>query len=266
MVWKQPKVSLKFWMRLPVFILWIILSAAYIGNKLNEEEFMRLLVAEDNERLLKTLTRILVKEGYTVDGVSDGDAALDYIKATKYDGMVLDIMMSGSDGLDVLRQARTLGVTAPAMFLTALSDIPKRVEGLDAGADDYLTKPFDTSEFIARVHAMLRRRDSYMPKVISFADTELDCANHQITCNGNTAHLSHKEYQILEIMLRQPGAAVSKETIIEYAWSWDKKADTNVIWVQMTNLRRKIEEIGSHWVIRYARGAGYLIEDGREAD
>ena len=222
---------------------------------------MRLLVAEDNPRLLKTLVRLLENEGYAVDGVADGASALDYIRSCDYDGYVLDILMPGKDGLEVLRTARREGSTCPAMFLTALSDVSKRVEGLEAGADDYLPKPFAAAEFIARVHAMLRRRDSFVPPSLELCGASLDRAAHKLRFDGSEVALGNKEFQILEMLMGQPGTIISIDTIMEHAWSWDSKSDSSVVWVQVSNLRKKMAKVNAPFSIRFERGAGYVFEE-----
>ena len=145
---------------------------------------MRLLVAEDDPKLLKSLTHIFVTNQYIVDGVSDGRTAFDYASSGEYDGLVLDVMMPGMDGITLLKSLRKNGITTPALFLTARTEIDQRIEGLDAGADDYLPKPFATSELLARVRAMLRRKADYVPDVLRFADIELDRAGMVLRCGG----------------------------------------------------------------------------------
>lgn len=222
---------------------------------------MRVLVVEDNERLLKTLMRILMTEGYTVDGVSDGAKALDYIRSCDYDGIVLDIMLPYMDGLEVLRTIRSEGIQSPVMFLTALSDVSKRVEGLEAGADDYLPKPFAANEFVARVHAMLRRRGAFIPQVVSFAGVSLDAMSHKLRYNDREVMLSNKEYQVMEMFLSKPGVIIPIERILSHAWSWDSGADSSVVWVQVSNLRKRIAKIEAPISLKFSRGAGYVLEE-----
>ena len=221
---------------------------------------MRILVAEDNSRLLKTLTRILESEGFTVDGVSDGLQALDYAHSCEYDGIVLDIMMPGKNGLEVLQQLRGEGLTCPTMFLTALGDVPQRVQGLEAGADDYLPKPFAVSEFVARVHAMMRRRATFAPQVISFAGANLNCSSHKLTYGQKEILLSNKEFQILELLMLQPNTIVSISNLLDHAWNWDSHVDSSAVWVQVSNLRKKIAESEAPLTITFKRGSGYILE------
>lgn len=222
---------------------------------------MKLLIAEDNERLLATLVKVLEREGYTVDGVTDGAQALDYLRASDYDGVLLDIMMPELDGLEVLKTARAEGFNCPIMLFSALTEVSQRVGGLDAGADDYLPKPFDMTELTARVRAMLRRRDSFSPQVMSFAGMTLDCSSHKIEYQGAQAMLGGKEFQILEMLMARPGAIIPVERILMQAWNWEKAVDTSVVWVQVSNLRKKINGIKAPVSLRFERGAGYILEE-----
>ena len=221
---------------------------------------MKLLIAEDSQRLLKTLVRVLEREGYTVDGVIDGDSALEYVRNSEYDGILLDIMMPGKDGLEVLKTLRAEGCTCPIMLFSALTEVSQRVDGLDAGADDYLPKPFDLSEFTARVRAMLRRRDSFSPQVMTFAGMSLDCSSHKLEYDGSQAMLGGKEFQIMEMLIARPGAIVPIDRILMQVWNWETEVDTSVVWVQVSNLRKKIGRIGAPVTLRFERGAGYVLE------
>lgn len=221
---------------------------------------MRLLIAEDDPRLLKSLLHIFTSNQYAADGVANGNDALDYARSGEYDGLVFDIMMPGADGLTVLSTLRREGVTTPALFLTARTEVEQRVEGLDAGADDYLPKPFSVQELLARVRAMLRRRDRFTPDVVTLGETTLNRSTCEI-CHGDTRRLlSGKEFQILSMLTEHPGAVVSTEQIITHIWGWDTDVDTSVVWVHISNLRKKLEAIGTPWRIRFIRGAGYVLE------
>ncbi|MGN0038941.1 MAG: response regulator transcription factor [Coriobacteriales bacterium] len=222
---------------------------------------MKLLIAEDNERLLATLVKVLEREGYTVDGVDNGAKALDYLRSTEYDGLLLDIMMPEMDGLEVLKAARAEGFTCPVMLFSALTEVSQRVDGLDAGADDYLPKPFDMTELTARVRAMLRRRDSFSPQVMELAGMTLDCSSHKLEYKGAQAMLGGKEFQIMEMLMARPGAIVPVERILMQAWNWEKAVDTSVVWVQVSNLRKKITGIKAPVTLRFERGAGYILEE-----
>ena len=162
---------------------------------------MRLLIAEDNPKLLKSLLHIFEKNNFVVDGVSNGDEALAYAQTEEYDGLVLDIMMPGMDGITVLQNLRKMNIKTPALFLTARTEVSQRVEGLDAGADDYLPKPFSTPELLARVRAMLRRKDNYVPDILSYGDVILNRSTYQLGYNDEVQSLSGKEYQIMEMLI-----------------------------------------------------------------
>lgn len=221
---------------------------------------MRLLIAEDDPRLLKSLVHIFTSNQYAADGVSNGTDALDYARSGEYDGFVFDIMMPGADGLTVLSTLRREGITTPALFLTARTEVEQRVEGLDAGADDYLPKPFSVQELLARVRAMLRRRDRFVPDVMTLGNTTLNRSTCEIGCGGARQLLSGKEFQILSMLSEHPGAVLSTEQLITHIWGWDTNVDTSVVWVHISNLRRKLEAVGSSWRIRFLRGAGYVLE------
>lgn len=221
---------------------------------------MRLLIAEDDPRLLKTLIHIFESNQFLADGVSNGADALSYARSAEYDGLVLDIMMPGLDGVQVLRQLRASGVTTPALFLTARGEVSQRVEGLDAGADDYLPKPFATSELLARVRAMLRRKDNYMPDLLEFHGVRLNRSTYQIVYGGAAKALSGKEFQIMEMLMQNPGSILSTDRLLMHIWGWDSNVDTSVVWVHVSNLRKKLCAVHAPVEIRFLRGAGYLLE------
>ena len=221
---------------------------------------MRLLVAEDDPRLLKTLTHIFESNKFSVDGVSNGEDALAHGQTVEYDGMILDIMMPGMDGISVLKALRKAGITTPALFLTARSEVSQRVEGLDAGADDYLPKPFSTAELLARVRAMLRRKDNYLPDLLRLGPVTLNRSTYQLAYNGEELNLSGKEFQLLEMLMQTPGTIIPTERFITHLWGWNTNVDTSVIWVHISNLRKKINALHAPLEIRFIRGAGYLLE------
>ena len=222
---------------------------------------MRLLIAEDDPRLLKSLLHIFKVNGYAVDGVENGTDAYDYAAGGEYDGLVLDIMMPGMDGLHVLSHLRAEGVKTPALFLTARAEVSQRVEGLDAGADDYLPKPFSTEELLARVRAMLRRRENFAPELLTFAGATLNCSTFVFSYGGKSETLSGKEFQILEVLMRDPGVIVSADTLLTRVWGYDAEVESGVIWVHISNLRRKMEATGARIAIRFVRGVGYVLEE-----
>lgn len=222
---------------------------------------MRLLVAEDDPRLLKTLTYIFEKNKFIVDSVDNGKDALAYGQSKEYDGLVLDIMMPGCDGIQVLKELREQGITTPTLFLTARTEVFQRVEGLDAGADDYLPKPFATSELLARVRAMLRRKENYTPDLLTFQEVTLNRSTYQLMYGGKEQSLSGKEFQMLEMLMQRPKIVITTEQFMTHIWGWDAAVDTSVVWVHISNLRKKIKTLDAPLEIRFIRNAGYILEE-----
>lgn len=222
---------------------------------------MRLLIAEDDPKLLKSLLHIFQRSKFSADGVSDGAEALVHGRTREYDGLVLDIMMPGLDGLQVLQTLRREGITTPALFLTARTEVSQRVEGLDCGADDYLPKPFSTVELLARVRAMLRRKETYLPDLLTLGAVTLNRSTYQLLYQGRDQALSGKEFQLLEMMMQAPGSIIPTERFITHLWGWDTNVDTSVVWVHISNLRKKIIALGAPLEIRFVRNAGYVLED-----
>lgn len=222
---------------------------------------MRILVAEDDGRLLKSLVHILSMHHFSVDGVDNGADALEYAGSGAYDGLVLDIMMPGLDGLQVLRRLREQGITTPALFLTARTEVSQRVEGLNAGADDYLSKPFSTDELLARVRAMLRRRDFFTPDLLTLGAVSLNRSTYELSCREQTLSLSGKEFQVLELLMEHPRSVLSTDQIITRVWGWDTDVDTSVVWVHISNLRKKLSALSAPVRLRFLRGAGYVLEE-----
>ena len=221
---------------------------------------MRILVAEDDPKLLKSLVYIFENDHYVVDGVGNGKDALDYAMTGEYDGLVLDIMMPGADGLEILKKLRQAGITTPALFLMARTEVYQRVEGLDAGADDYLSKPFSTPELLARVRAMLRRKDNFTPDILTFHDTVLNRSTYELIFEESAQILSGKEFQVMEVLMQKPGVIVPTEEFMTHIWGWNTSVDTSVVWVHISNIRRKIEKIKAPVRIRFIRNAGYVLE------
>lgn len=222
---------------------------------------MKLLIAEDDPRLLKTLMHLFESSKFIVDGVDNGEDALDYALTGEYDGLVLDIMMPGMDGIEVLKELRGKGISTPTLFLTARTEVEQRVEGLDAGADDYLPKPFATTELIARVRAMLRRKDNFTPDLLKTDSLTLNRSTYQAVFGENAVSLSGKEFQLLEMLIQKPGVIVTTEQIMTHIWGWETDVDTSVVWVHISNLRKKLDSIKAPVRIRFQRGAGYVLED-----
>lgn len=222
---------------------------------------MRILIAEDDPKLLKSLIHIFRNNRYITDGVSNGADAFNYAATGEYDGIVMDIMMPEKDGLMVLRELREQNITTPVLLLTARTEIPQRIEGLDAGADDYLPKPFAAAELMARVRAMLRRKSNYTPDILSVGSTVLDRGTLEVSCREKTASLSAREFQILEIMMQNPRVIIPAEQLMTHIWGWDSNVDMGVIWVHISNLRKKIGTINAPITVKFIRNAGYMLEE-----
>ena len=226
---------------------------------------MRVLLAEDEKELNDLVRKTLEDEGYAVDSVFDGDSALEYLSSTPYDIAILDIMMPGRDGIVVLREYRKSGGKAPILILTARDAVEDRVVGLDAGADDYLVKPFMFPELLARIRVLLRRNtSSASSSVLECGDLVMDTSSHAVRRRGRKIDLSAKEYSILEYMMRNQGAVLGRESFRSHIWSWDYDGESNVIDVYIRYLRKKIDDGESMKLIHTIRGAGYMLKDGDE--
>lgn len=221
---------------------------------------MRLLVAEDDPKLLKSLLYLLESNRYLTDGVSNGNDALEYALSGEYDGLILDIMMPGMDGIEVLRELRRRGISTSALFLTAKTEVYQRVEGLDAGADDYLPKPFSTPELLARIRAMLRRKENYSPDLLPFEGLTLNRSTYELTYGGKSVSLSGKEFQIMEMLMERPKIVVTIDQMMSHIWSWNSESDISVVWVHVSNIRKKLASLKVPYEIRFVRNAGYLLE------
>ena len=221
---------------------------------------MRILIAEDDPKLLKSLVHIFEMNHYSVDGVDNGSDAFDLASSGEYDGLILDIMMPGMDGITLLQGLRKEGVKTPALFLSARTETYQRVEGLDAGADDYLPKPFSTDELLARVRAMLRRRDNFTPDLVAFGELVLNRSTYEIVYDGHTRALSGKEFQVMEMLMCNQGVILSPERLITHIWGWNTEVDSSVVYVHISNIRKKLEHMGASVTIKFVRNAGYLLE------
>lgn len=200
---------------------------------------MHILIAEDEVTIAGALKVMLERSKYAVDVVDNGKDALDYIRAAGYDALVLDIRCRGWTAWQSLREARAQGITTPALFLTAKTEIEDRVTGLDAGADDYLPKPFDASEFLARVRALTRRSSAYTPSRLTLGNTALDCGTYQLRTPYVETRLNNKEYQLMELFLRNPRQVFSSEHLIERIWGLDSESEMEVIWTYIGFLREE---------------------------
>ena len=222
---------------------------------------MRLLLAEDEKELSAALTAVLEHNHYSVDAVYDGQDALDYALTENYDGIILDIMMPKKSGLEVLAELRRSNINTPILMLTAKSEVNDRVTGLDTGADDYLTKPFAMSELLARIRAMTRRRSEFSPNVLSMGRITLNRANFELSGEKASYRLGNKEFQMLEMLMSNPGRLISSEQFMERIWGYDTEAEVSVVWVYISYLRKKLAALDAGVEIRATRGVGYSLEE-----
>ncbi|MEE5990568.1 MAG: response regulator transcription factor [Lachnospiraceae bacterium] len=221
---------------------------------------MRILLAEDEKALSKALVKILEKNNYSVDAVYDGEEALAYLEAGNSDVAVLDIMMPKMDGITVLKKIRAQGNRIPVLMLTAKSEIEDRVEGLDSGANDYLPKPFDTRELLARIRSITRTKTESDNK-LTVGNITLDRATFEITSPSGSFRLANKEYQMMEYLMVNPHRIISVEMFMDKIWGYEYEAETNVVWVYISYLRKKLTALGADIQIRSSRNAGYSLED-----
>ncbi len=222
---------------------------------------MRLLIAEDEVDLAEALTAFFEKNHFSVDAVHNGADAYEYAVSGGYDVVILDVMMPRMNGIQVLERLRAEGVKTPIMMLTAKGQKNDRITGFNAGADDYLPKPFDPDELLSRVRAILRRSETYQPTVLTYGDVTLDPATGLLSCGGQSLRLGGRELQVMELLIRSPRQVFSAERIMERVWGWDNEAEINVVWVNISNLRKKLRAIGSHVTLRANRGLGYVLEE-----
>ena len=221
---------------------------------------MRILLAEDDRDLARAVCTLLERSGYAVDAVDNGEDALDLAQNSTYDGIILDWMMPKMDGIQVLKHLRSEHNATPCLMLTARETVEDRVTGLDAGADDYLPKPFAAKELLARLRAMLRRGGSWQEEKLTVGNTTLDKGSMQLTVGANTVRLNTKAYQTLELLMAHPGMVFSADRIMERVWGWDSDAEINVVWVNISSLRKKLAEMGADISITAVRGSGYVLE------
>lgn len=221
---------------------------------------MRLLIAEDDRDIAKALCALFEHNNYSVDAVYNGNDGYDYALGGNYDGIILDIMMPGMDGLEVLRALRNAEVKTPVLLLTARGEIEDRVNGLDAGADDYLPKPFAASELLARVRAMLRRRDNYQDEILEFEGLSLNLSTFELSFQDGNLRLVSREFQMLQLLMQSPGCVISTEQFMERIWGWDSDVEVSIVWVYISNLRKKIDKLGAPVNIKAVRGVGYCLE------
>ncbi len=221
---------------------------------------MKLLLAEDELSLSKALVHILEKNHYTVDPVYNGQDAWDYLENGNYDAVILDIMMPGLDGITVLKKLRAKGNQIPVLILSAKSEIDDKVLGLDSGANDYLTKPFDSKELLARIRTMTRSVQAVDSK-LSFGNISLDRATYELSSETDCFRLANKEYQMMELLMTNPKQLVSTEHFFEKIWGYDSDAELNVVWVYISYLRKKLVALKANIQIKATRNAGYSLEE-----
>ena len=222
---------------------------------------MRLLLAEDEKSLSKAVKAILEKNNYSVDAVYDGVEALEYLDVGNYDALILDIMMPRMDGITALKKIREKGNTIPVLMLTAKAEIDDKVLGLDSGANDYLTKPFDTKELLARIRAMTRNQAGHTDSVLRVGNITLNRASYELSSPTGSYKLANKEYQMLEMMMSNPKQLISTEHFMEKIWGYDSDAEINVVWVYISYLRRKLDALDADIQIKATRNAGYSLEE-----
>ena len=222
---------------------------------------MRLLLAEDEAALSKALTAILERNNYSVDSVCDGQAALECLESDNYDGVILDIMMPKIDGITVLRKLRQKGSLVPVLLLTAKSEVDDKVLGLDAGANDYLTKPFHSRELLARIRAMTRTQTAHPDSQLQMGNVVLNRASFELSTPSGSYRLANKEFQMMEMLMSNPKCLISSERFMEKIWGYDSEAEINVVWVYISYLRKKLAALHATIHIKASRNAGYSLEE-----
>ena len=221
---------------------------------------MKLLYAEDEPAMSEAVVDILEYHNYSVDAVYDGADALAYARSDDYDGIILDVMMPRLSGLEVLRTLRSEGCRTPVLLLTAKAEVEDRIQGLDLGADDYLPKPFAMGELLARVRAMLRRREEFTPNLLSCGDLRLNQQTAELSCGSASLVLPKLEYKLMELLMLNQGRCLSTEDMLVKVWGYETEADVGVVWVYLSYLRKRLSALGSRVEIRARRGVGYMLE------
>lgn len=221
---------------------------------------MRILIAEDEVSTAKAIKLLLEKAKYSVDIVHNGIDAWDYIQAGSYEVIVLDIMMPGMSGLKVLSLIRQNRIPTPVLLLTAKAEVEDRVAGLNAGADDYLPKPFATQELIARIKALARRSESYAESLKKVGNLELDGNRYEMRVGNESVSLTNKEYQLMELFMQHPGYVFSTEHLMDKIWGYETESDINVVWTHIGFVRKKLRGLNADVEIKTIRGAGYALE------
>lgn len=221
---------------------------------------MKLLYAEDEISMSEAVVDILTYHKYIVDAVYDGETALSYAQSADYDGIILDIMMPKMDGLEVLKKLRSTGCKTPILLLTAKSEIEDQVQGLDLGADDYLPKPFSMNLLLARVRAMLRRREEFTPNILKLGNISLNQQSYTLSGNGQSFVLPKLEYRLMELLMLNQGIYLSSETILVKVWGYDTEAEIGTVWVYISYLRKRLSALNANVTITAKRSVGYTLE------
>lgn len=222
---------------------------------------MRILLAEDERSLSRAVVALLEKNNYSADAVYDGAEALEYLAAENYDAVILDIMMPKMDGLTVLRKLRERGSHVPVLMLTAKSEVEDKVAGLDTGTNDYLTKPFATAELLARIRVMTRTQNTQTDSRLSFGNVVLDQTTFELSAPGGSIRLANKEYQMIELLMRNPRQVIPTERFLEKIWGYDSDVEINVVWVYISYLRKKLAALHANVQIKATRNTGYSLEE-----
>lgn len=222
---------------------------------------MRILLAEDEKELANALTAILKHNNYSVDAVYNGEDAYNFGICENYDCIILDIMMPKMDGLQVVRKLREKGVGIPVLLLTAKSEVDDRITGLDAGADDYLTKPFAMGELLARIRAMTRRKSVVIADLLKVGNITLNRENYELKSVKGSYRLANREYQMMEMLMSNPNMLISTEKFMDRIWGYDSDAEINVVWVYISYLRKKLTALDANIRIKAVRGVGYTLEE-----
>jgi DNA-binding response OmpR family regulator len=222
---------------------------------------VRLLLAEDEASLSRAIVAILKKNNYEADAVYDGEAALDWLASNNYDGVILDVMMPKLDGFSVLRKLRAAGNSIPVLMLTAKSEVDDKVMGLDAGANDYLTKPFAAKELLARIRAMTRTQSTQNTSEMRMGNICLNRATFELSSPTDSFRLASKEFQMMELLLANPRHLISTERFMERIWGQDSETDIHVVWVYISYLRKKLAALNANIQIKATRNAGYTLEE-----
>jgi two-component system response regulator ArlR len=222
---------------------------------------MRLLLAEDEKSLSRAIVVILEKNNYSVDAVYNGIEALEYLETGNYDGVIMDIMMPKMDGITALKKLREKGDSTPVLMLTAKAEVDDKVEGLDSGANDYLTKPFAAKELLARIRAMTRTATAQQDSKLYVGNISLDCASFELSSAEGSFRLANKEFQMMEMLMRNPKNLISTDRFMERIWGYDSEAEINVVWVYISYLRKKLAALNADIQIKATRNLGYSLEE-----